>query len=125
MCDVIVFPSDVNVSEFTTAFFPCEVPDKGAPVWVINSIQYYSNQLIPDHTTNISGLLVYARTDYNQWIYQCRFLNISVTDFGFIDREILTSPAVVLTVTEDSECKDIAQYCEYWYYESSTCSIYM
>ena len=96
------------MSAYSTAFFPCEIPGRGPPAWVINSVQYYANELIPDHRTNLSGLLVYARPEYDQWNYECRFLNISITIFGFVDRDIQTSPTAVLTVTEDGECKDIA-----------------
>ena len=102
-----VFPTDVNVSAYETAFFPCEVPDRGSPAWLINSIQYYSNELIADHRTNLSGLLVYARPQYNNWKYQCRFLAVSIGPFAFIDQDVLTSPVAVLTVTEDGECTDI------------------
>ena len=65
-------PTSMTVDPFQVAFFPCQLPDRGQPLWVINIMEYNSVNLIPDHATNISGLLVYARLMYNNTIYQCR-----------------------------------------------------
>ena len=97
------FPVSVIVSAYDTAFFPCEIPGKGQPLWVIGTTQYYPIELIADHTTNISGLLVYARPEYNSTIYRCRFIEISIDDFGFVNQDEITSPPAVLTVIEDGE----------------------
>ena len=103
----VTFPTDQNVSAYEVAFFPCENPEKGQPLWVINTTQYNPSELIPDHTTNLSGLIVFARPEYNNTTYRCRFIQLSVSDFGFLDEDITTSPQAVLTVTalENGKCK--------------------
>ena len=74
----------------TLLFFPCENPAKGQPLWVINPTEYLSSNQIPDHDTNISGLIVYARPEYNYTVYQCRFVDVSVDEFGFINVDVQT-----------------------------------
>lgn len=98
-----MIPMDQTVNAFETAYFPCHIPGKGLPVWVINSVEYVAAELPADHTVNTSGLLVYAREEYNNTVYRCRFVQLTVNEFGFLDEEITTSPPAVLTVLE-CEC---------------------
>ena len=83
---------------FDTAFFACENPAKGQPVWVINTTEYQPLNLPPDHSTNLSGLLVFARPEYNNTIYRCRFIQLDFNLFGFLDVDISTSPPARLSV---------------------------
>ena len=95
-----LFPTSMTVDPFQVAFFPCQLSDKGQPLWLINGTEYDSVDLIPDHTTNISGLLVYTRPNYNNTIYQCRFVAVAITNILFLDKLILTSPEARLMVLE-------------------------
>ena len=91
-------PTSQTVEAYDLAFFACELPERGQPLWVINTTEYLSSNLIPDHVTNLSGLIVHARPEYNNTGYQCRFVDVSVNEFGFIDKETETSPKAVLTI---------------------------
>ena len=97
-----LIPTSMTVDPFQVAFFPCQLPNKGQPLWVINGTEYDSVDLIPDHTTNISGLLVYALPKYNNTMYQCRYMYVTLTiiaDIVLVDKSIETSPEARLTVT--------------------------
>ena len=94
-----ILPASQTVGAYDIAFFPCEVPNKGQPLWVINTTEYFSSNLIEDHTTNVSGLLVHARPEYNNTVYQCRFVDFSVTQFGFFDIATATSPQAMRTIS--------------------------
>ena len=101
------FPMDQTVSAYDIAFFPCEIPGRGQPLWVINTTQFYPNELIPDHATNISGLVVFARPEYNNTIYRCRFINMTFDELGFLDEDEITTPPAVLIVINDGENQHI------------------
>ena len=90
----------MTVNAFEIAFFPCQLPGRGQPLWVINGTEYVSVDLIPDHTTNISGLLVYVRPEYNNTLYQCKFVKLTIMDVVFLDKNIQKSPTARLTVTQ-------------------------
>ena len=102
-----LFPTSMTVEPFQIAFFPCQLPDRGQPLWVINGTEYDSLHLILDHTTNTSGLLVYARPKYNNTIYQCRYVTVILQDTTFVDKNVETSPQARLTVTN-------GQYMHQW-----------
>ena len=95
-----MFPTSMTVEPFEIAFFPCQVPDRGQPLWVINGTEYDSVDLIPDHTTNVSGLLVYALPKYNKTFYKCRYVTVTITNIMFVDKKILTSPEARLSITK-------------------------
>ena len=88
----------MTVNAYEIAFLPCHLPRRGQPLWLINGTEYISVDLIPDHTTNISGLLVYARPEYNNTLYQCRFVTVTIKDAVFLDKDTVTSPTARLTV---------------------------
>ena len=94
----VIIPTSMTVDAFHIAFFPCQLPGRGQPLWVINGTEYVSVDLIPNHTTNISGLLVYAHPEYNNMLYQCRYVTIAIKDDVFLDKDIETSPVARLTV---------------------------
>ena len=105
ICSVQVLPVSQTVSAYGIAFFPCQISGKGQPLWVINGTELYPDELIPDHTTNISGLIVFARPEYNNTIYQCRFITLFINEIGLMELDIITSLDAVLVVIENGKDK--------------------
>ena len=95
-----LIPTSMTVDPFQVAFFPCQLPDRGQPLWVINGTEYNAVDLIPDHTTNISGLLVYALPKYNNTLYQCKYVTVTIGDKESVGKNVETSPTARLTVTK-------------------------
>ena len=62
-------------------------------------MEYDSVDLIPDHTTNISGLLVYAGPKDNNTLYQCRYVTLTIKYMVFLNEDLEMSPMARLTVT--------------------------
>ena len=91
-------PASLTVDAFEVAFFPCQLPGKAHPLWVINGTEYVSVDLIPDHAANLTGLQVYARPEYNNTNYQCRFVTVTINLQVFIEKDVETSPTAELTV---------------------------
>ena len=110
-CAALQLPTSQTVEAYDIAFFACEIPGMSQPLWVINQTEYLSINLIPDHVTNISGLIVHARPEYNNTEYQCRFVDVSFDQFGFIDKDVLTSPPAVLTIIGQYVHKPILLNC--------------
>ena len=105
-----LIPTSMTVKAYEIAFFPCNLPGMGQPLWISNGTEYFSVDLIPDHTTNITGLIVYACLKYNNTLYECKYVELTLTDEVSLDKYILTSPSATLTVTEGKH-KYLHMYC--------------